>query len=115
MNPGKYTIKFFRATTLNIALVYKVDGVAQSLAGYSATMQVRSAADDATVVASFTSVGGGLVLNETTGKIRIFMSATGTSALPIGEYLYDLNITAPDGTVDKLLRGPFIVLDPVTE
>jgi hypothetical protein len=116
MIPGKYTIKFYRATTLNIALVYKVDGVAQSLAGYTARMDVRTAADTASTITSFTSAGGGLVLNETTGRIRIYMAAAGgTALLSVGEFVYDINITAPDGTVEKLLRGPFIVLDPVTE
>jgi hypothetical protein len=115
MNPGKYTIKFYRATTLNVALVYKLDGVAQSLSGYTARMDVRTAADTASTVTSFTSAGGGLVLNETTGRVRIFMSAANTALLPVGDYVYDLNITAPDGTVDKLMRGPFVILDPVTE
>lgn len=115
MIPGKYTIKFYRGTTLNTALVYKEDGVAQSLSGYTATMQVRAAVDNPSLVTEFTSAGGGLVLNETTGRVRIFMSAANTALLAVGEFVYDINITAPDGTVSKLLRGPFVVLDPVTE
>ena len=115
MQPGKFTIKFYRATTLNYAFVYKVDGVTQPFTGASAIMQVRSGPDSSTVVATFTTADGSIVLNETVGRIRIHMSATNTALLPVGEYVYDLNVTESDGTVTKLLRGAFVVLDPVTE
>jgi hypothetical protein len=115
MNPGRYNIKFYRATTLNRSVTYKIDGVAESLAGYTAAMHVRERVDSASTVALLTTENGGLVLNESTGSVRIFVSAAASAALPIGEFLYDMNITAPDGTVSKLLRGGFVVLDPVTE
>lgn len=115
MKPGKFNIKFYRATTLDIVATYKIDGVAVDLSDYTADMQVRSAADSATVVIEFTTENGGLILNGVTGQVEIFMSAEDTAALDLGEFVYDLNIRSHAGWVTKILRGSFVVLDPVTE
>ena len=115
MKPGKYNIKFYRATTLDITATWLIDSVPVDMSSYTGDMQVRVTPDSGTVVTEFTTENGGLILNATTGAIEIFMSADDTALLPLGEYQYDLNVTSDQGVVTKLLRGGFVVLDPVTE
>lgn len=115
MNPGKYSIKFYRGTTLDLSLTYAIDGVLVNLAGYTADMKVRPDAASTTLITEFSTTNGRIVLNATTGLIEITMTATDSALLPIGEYVYDLNVTSSGGVVSKLLRGGFVVLDPVTE
>lgn len=115
MKPGKYNIKFYRATTLDITATWLIDSVPVNMTGYTADMQVRVSADATAVITEFTTENGHIVLNATTGSIEIIASATFTESLPLGEYVYDLNVTSPSGVVTKLMRGAFVVLDPVTE
>lgn len=115
MKPGKYNIKFYRATTLDITASWLIDSVPVNMDGYTGDMQVRVTPDSGTIVTEFTTENGGLVLNAVTGSIEITMAAEDTALLPLGQYQYDLNVTSPEGVVTKLLRGGFVVLDPVTE
>lgn len=115
MKPGRYNIKFYRATTLDLTARYIIDGVPVNLADYTGDMQVRVSPESPSVIVEFTTDNGGLILNQVTGRIEIFMDASDTAELPLGEYQYDLNVTSPAGVVTKLLQGAFVVLDPVTE
>lgn len=114
-NPGRYNIKFYRGTTLDILMKYTIDNVPVDLAGYTAVMDVRPTPESAVLITQLTTENGGIILNQVTGQIEIFISATGTGDLPLGQFQYDLNITSDSGYVTKLIMGSFVVLDPVTE
>lgn len=114
-NPGRYNIKFYRGTTLDILMTYTINSIPVDLAGYTAMMDVRPSPESATLITQLTTENGGLILNQVTGQIEIFISANDTGELPLGEFQYDLNITSDSGYVTKLIMGSFVVLDPVTE
>lgn len=114
-NPGRYNIKFYRGTTLQISMMYTIDNIAVDLSGYTAIMDVRPSAESATLITQLTTENGGLILNQVNGQIVIYISATDTLELPLGQFQYDLNITSDSGFVTKLIMGSFVVLDPVTE
>jgi hypothetical protein len=42
------------------------------------------------------------------------LSAATTAGLAAGNYVYDLEVTAPDSTVTRLLEGGFTVYEGVT-
>ena len=114
-NPGRYNIKFYRGTTLDILMLYKINNVPVDLTGYTAVMDVRPTPNSSTLITQLTTENGGLILNQVTGQVEIFISASDTSDLPLGEFQYDVNITSDSGYVTKLIMGSFVVLDPVTE
>jgi hypothetical protein len=76
-------------------------------------MQVRAASDTAVIVELSTS-NGRIVITPSAGRITLTLSAAETAALDAGTYMYDLNITAPDSTVTKILQGAFVVSNSVT-
>lgn len=114
-NPGRYNIKFYRGTTLDILMTYTIDSVPVDLSGYTATMDVRPSPSSSTLITELTTENGGIILNEVTGQIEIFISAEDTAVLPLGQFQYDLNIVSSSDFVTKLILGSFVVLDPVTE
>lgn len=115
MKPGKYNIKFYRKETFDVSVVYKIDSVAVDLSGYTADMQVRPSAGSGTLIVELTTENGRIAVNTVVGQIELMLTSAETEALPLGQYVYDLNITSPAGVVTKLMRGAFVVLDPVTE
>lgn len=115
MKPGHYNIKFYRGTTLDIEITYSINNVPVDLTGYTAIMDVRPAPDSATLITQLTTENGGITLNQPTGMVQIFISAEDSGDLPLGQFQYDLNIISPSDFVTKLIKGAFVVLDPVTE
>lgn len=96
-------------------MTYTINSIPVDLAGYTAMMDVRPTPESPTLITQLTTENGGLILNQVTGQIEIYISADDTGELPLGEFQYDLNITSDSGYVTKLIMGSFVVLDPVTE
>jgi microcompartment protein CcmL/EutN len=48
------------------------------------------------------------------GTVRLKVDAATTAALTAGDYVYDLEITAPNGDVTRLVEGKFKVKPEVT-
>lgn len=115
MKPGNYNIKFYRGTTLDIEVTYSINNVPVNLSGYTATMDVRPSPSSSTLITQLTTENGGITLNQQTGLIEIFISADDSGNLPLGQFQYDLNIISSSDFVTKILKGAFVVLDPVTE
>jgi len=81
--------------------------------GYTALMQVRAATDTAVIV-ELSTANGRAVITGSEGKITLTLTAAETAALTAGTYIYDLNLTAPDATVTKILQGAFVINESVT-
>jgi len=113
LNPGRYNINVYKGTTFTLAPVWKIGGNVVLLQSYTAIMQVRAASDTAVIVELSTS-NGRIVITPSAGRITLTLSAAETAALDAGTYMYDLNITAPDSTVTKILQGAFVVSNSVT-
>jgi hypothetical protein len=113
-NPGRYNITVYKGTTFTLAPIWKIGGYAVNLTGYSAKMQVR-AATDASVLVELSTDNGKIVITPALGKLTLTLTAAQTTALTSGKYFYDLNLTASDATVTKILEGVFLVNESVTQ
>jgi hypothetical protein len=112
-NPGRYNINVYKGTTFSLAPVWKIGGTPVNMTGYTADMQVRAASDTAIVV-QMSTANGRAVITPALGKTTITLTAVQTAALTAGTYIYDLNLTAPDSTVTKILQGAFVISESVT-
>ena len=74
---------------------------ALDLTSYTALAMIRKTYDS-TNATTFTSTFDS---DRTTGKIAISLSDTQTAALESGRYVYDLLITAVDGTKTRVVEG----------
>lgn len=81
------------------------------LSGYTAAMQIRGGYtdDDDTVVVELAD-GDGITLGGVAGTIDLALSAEATAAIGRGRYRYDVELTAGDGTVTRLVAGSVSVV-----
>ena len=89
-------------------------GAAVNLTGYSARMQVRSdyASPDALIDASTTN--GMIALGGSLGTVAVTIPYATTAALSVSSGVYDLVLTSPSGTRDRILSGRVTVSPGVT-
>lgn len=84
------------------------------LTGSTFLMKIIALGDSTkTAIISF-SIGSGITLDATSGKITIAKTAAQMAALTSGDYLYDIQQTNLSNQVKTWLRGLFIVEDDVT-
>ena len=111
---AKYNLVCDQATTFNFQFQILNDSIPWSLGGYTGTMTVRPfvGATTTTVVAS--TANGRMVLDQSTGRVTVTLSATITGGIAAGRYAYDLVLDS-GGTVTRILEGKFIVTGAVTQ
>ena len=111
---AKYNLVCDQATTFNFQFQIKNDTTPWNLNGYTGTMTVRPfvGATTTTVVAS--TANGRMVLDQSTGRVTVTLSATITGGIAAGRYAYDLVLDS-GGTVTRILEGKFIVTGAVTQ
>ena len=91
--------------------VYQTDGTTvQNLTGYTVASQVRK---------NYTSTNF-VTINATNndptnGVIVMSLTATDTVGMKAGRYVYDLQITAADGTVSRTIEGVITIKPEVTK
>ena len=91
--------------------VYETDGTTvQNLTGYTVAAQLRK---------NYTSTAY-TTINATnnaptSGVIVMSLTAAQTAALKAGRYVYDLQITAADGTVSRTIEGIITIKPEVTK
>lgn len=81
--------------------------------GYTARMQVRRTVDSSTVIISLTTENGRITLGGATGIIELNISAADTAAIT-SSGVYDLEIIASNGVVDRIMQGNFTLSQEVT-
>jgi hypothetical protein len=91
--------------------VYQTDGTTvQNLTGYAVASQVRK---------NYTSTNYTTINatnnDPTNGVIVMSLTAVQTAALKAGRYVYDLQITAADGTVSRTVEGIITIKPEVTK
>ena len=91
--------------------VYETDGTTiQNLTGYTVASQLRK---------NYTSTAYTTINatnnSPTSGIIIMSLTATQTAALKSGRYVYDLQITAADGTVTRVIEGVITLRPEVTK
>lgn len=110
---GEYSFTMKQAETYSQSFVWSIDGTPVNVASYTAKMQLRKTAYHTTAAATFSTDDGSILMNSS-GTITLKKTATESLAIPAGIYVYDLELTAPDGTVKCLLEGEFEVIAAVT-
>ena len=110
MSAGKYNITMDQGSDFTLQLTVKESGVAKNLSGYSARGQMRTSASAENASASFVCT----ITNATGGTLTIALSATTTSGLSAGQYVYDVEIFT-GSTVQKLIQGNVRVNAEITK
>lgn len=109
-----YNISTEQGSTLSRVVTYTNDaGSPINLTGYTARMQVRPRATSGYAYLTLTSPTGGLTLGSTAGTITILVDGSVTSAIPAGDYVYDLEVVNGE-YVDKVMGGKFSLSAEVT-
>ena len=92
--------------------VYENDGTTiQNLTGYTATSQLRRNYTST----AYTTILATIQTPATNGVIVISLTAVQTAALKSGRYVYDLQITAADETVTRVIEGVITIRPEVTK
>jgi hypothetical protein len=114
MTPGRYNMKVYQGSTWTLAPQWKIDGTYVNVTGYTAVLTVKYSPSSETSIIVLSTDNGRIVTGTTDGKFTMTLSAATTTGLAAGNYVYDLEVTAPDATVTRLLEGGFTVYEGVT-
>ena len=94
----------------NIITVAASNGQALDLTGYTVASQMRKSYQSSTAYNFSASV-----YQAATGKVRLQLSDTQSSAIPAGRWLYDVEITSPSGTKTRVVEGIVTVSPQITQ
>jgi hypothetical protein len=111
---GSFDFTIEQGATFNLVMTWKIDGVAVNLTGYTARLQARVDVADTTTVLSMTTAGGGITLGGAAGTITLDQTATQTTALSVGSFVYDLELISSANVVIRLLQGELVISAEVT-
>ena len=91
--------------------VYETDGTTiQNLTGYTVSSQLRKNYTST----AYTTILATIQTPATNGIIVMSLTAAQTAALKSGRYVYDLQITAADTTVIRVIEGIITIKPEVT-
>ena len=113
MAAGTLDFTIEQGATFNLLLTWKINDVPVNLTGYTARLQARVDVEDTETVLSLTT-GSGITLGGALGTISLDRTATQTTLLPAGTYVYDLELIAGSGTVTRLVQGELLISAEVT-
>ena len=92
--------------------VYQTDGATiQDLSAYTPTSQLRKNYTST----SYITINATKATPHTSGVIVMSLTAVQTAALKSGRYVYDLQITAADSTVTRIIEGVITLRPEVTK
>jgi len=111
---GSFDFTIEQGATFNLVMTWKIDGVAVNLTGYTARLQARVDVADTSTVLSMTTAGGGITLGGAAGTITLDQTATQTTALTVGSFVYDLELVSSANVVIRLLQGELLISAEVT-
>ena len=110
MAAGTYNFILEQGATFNRILTLKENNSVMNLTNYTVASKMRSTHDSSTVVGTFTCT----VSDASGGEITMQMTASTTSAIEEGIYVYDVEITNSAGTVTRIMEGNITVNPEVT-
>jgi len=94
----------------NIITVSSTNGQPLNLSGYSVASQMRKSYSSSTAYAFTASV-----YDAANGKVRLQLSASASSAIPAGRWLYDVEITSASGTKTRVVEGIVTITPQITQ
>ena len=86
----------------------EANGTITNLAGFTGSSQMRKHPE------AVTSNSFSVAITGSTGEVTISMSATKTSNLKPGRYVYDVRLISPGGGVSRLVEGQALVTAGIT-
>lgn len=113
-------ICIFQGATFNQTLFYETGEpstpVNLTTPPYTAKMQIRSKPESKAVILELSTTNGRIILNESTGSIRLFISASDTATLSVcDKAVYDLELyDSGSSTTTRILQGNVIISPEVT-
>ena len=100
-----------QGTTFSVTITVTDDtGSARNLTNYTARSQMRKSYYT-TANTAFTAN----LLNPTDGTITLDLSATQTSALKAGRYVYDVELVSNTATVERIVEGIVTIYPEATK
>jgi hypothetical protein len=112
MSAGIHNITVEVGATFRLNVTWKDgNGDPIDLTGYEARMQFRKKFSSTTTIMSFTSGAGTIVLGGADGTVAVKGIATLTETITDKFGVYDLELIAPNGDVDRILKGE-VEFDP---
>jgi hypothetical protein len=94
----------------NIITVSSTNGQPLNLSGYTVASQMRKSYSSSTVYAFTASV-----YDAANGKVRLQLSASSSSVIPAGRWLYDVEITSAAGAKTRVVEGIVTITPQITQ
>jgi hypothetical protein len=108
--PANYNLEIYKGDYVELIVTVKSDaGIPVELDGHTAASQLKTNYDDSTPIDFDTAISEGV-----TGQVRIFLSSAVSSTLAPGDYIWDFQITNPEGNTRTYLTGDVVVYNEVT-
>lgn len=112
------TVTFNQINALNYT-TYTGGGVLEynkpvDLTGFTGRMQIRQKLDDAAFIKELTTSNGGVVINNTTKTIQLYISAADTALMSFQTGVYSLELVSSGGEVTQLIAGNISLVREVT-
>jgi hypothetical protein len=114
MAAGTLDFTIEQGATFNLLLTWKINDVEVNLTGYTARLAARVDVEDTETVLTLTTENGGITLGGALGTISLDRTATQTTLLPAGTYVYDLELISTNATVTRLVQGELNISAEVT-
>jgi predicted MFS family arabinose efflux permease len=114
MAAGTLDFTIEQGATFNLLLTWKINDTLVNLTGYTARLQARVDVEDTELILSLTTANAGITLGGAAGTISLDQTATQTTLLPAGTYVYDLELIAANSTVTRLVQGELLISPEVT-
>jgi hypothetical protein len=94
----------------NIITVTGTSGTALNLTGYTVASQMRKSFASSTAYSL-----NPVIYNAASGQVRMVLTAAQSEAISPGRYLYDLEITASNGSKTRVVEGVATVTPQITQ
>jgi hypothetical protein len=114
MQPGRFNFSLVQGDTFSTSPAWKINNSYVNVTGYTAKMDVKIAPTSTSTIIELSTANGRITVGTIDGKFTLNLTATETSTLPPGNYIYDLDVTSPGGVVTTLLSGGFTVVTQVS-
>ncbi|QWT29921.1 hypothetical protein SEA_TUNATARTARE_28 [Streptomyces phage TunaTartare] len=107
--PANYDLVLYKGDFFSMTLTFKnPDNSAMDLTGYTAQCSIRP------TIGSTEAHAATLTITPLQGKVDVLFPSTVTSALAAGDYVWDFQLTNPDGNVRTFFAGDVKVYGEIT-
>lgn len=103
-------IEIHQGTTFNPEFLWESGATSATLTpvdltGVTGEMRIAASYDAAAALLTVTTAGGGVVIGNAAGTVQPIIADDVTANLPDGVLVYELDLSWPDGSTQRFLRG----------